>query len=130
MEERLPRRLIHIPDDNENVCLCLTENIDVSGARLQYAALTHCWGTKPMPILTTRENLDEMLRRIPFESLTKTFQDAIKITRQLGFQYLWIDTLCILQGDVDDWMSEAAAMGSIYASCSLNIVASASPEGM
>ncbi|KAL5321590.1 hypothetical protein ACEPPN_009550 [Leptodophora sp. 'Broadleaf-Isolate-01'] len=130
MEERLPRRLIHIPDDNENVCLCLTENIDVSGARLQYAALTHCWGTKPMPILTTRENLDEMLRRIPFESLTKTFQDAIKITRQLGFQYLWIDTLCILQGDVDDWMSEAAAMGSIYASCSLNIVASASPEGI
>ncbi|KAH8595893.1 heterokaryon incompatibility protein-domain-containing protein, partial [Bisporella sp. PMI_857] len=129
MEERLPRRLIHISDDNENIRLCLTEDIDVSGARLQYATLTHCWGRIPMPILATRENLDEMLCRIPFESLTKTFQDAIKIARRLGFQYLWIDTLCILQGDVGDWMSEAVMMGSIYASCSLNIVASASPEG-
>lgn len=30
------------------------------------------------------------------DSLPKTMQDAIKLTRLLGFAYLWIDALCIL----------------------------------
>jgi hypothetical protein len=36
------------------------------------------------------------------------------ICRFLGVQYLWIDSLCILQGDSDDWEDQAARMDVIY----------------
>jgi hypothetical protein len=70
-----------------------------------------------------------MLCHIPVSSLTKTFQDAIVITRRLGLQYLWIDSLCIFQGDEEDWASESATMANVYAGCTVNIVAAAAPEG-
>lgn len=79
--------------------------------------------------MTTRENEHNMLRGVPFENLEKTFQDAIMICFRLKIRYIWIDTLCILQGDIDDWEHEAMNMGSIYSSCVLNIVAADSPDG-
>ena len=82
-----------------------------------------------MPLLAKRKNLDTLLQDIPFEKLSKTFHDAIVATRRLGFQYIWIDSLCILQDDDDDWVSEAAHMGSIYSGCFLNLVAADAPDG-
>jgi hypothetical protein len=79
--------------------------------------------------MTTRENKHEMIKRIPFRDLEKTFQHAITICFRLGISYLWIDALCILQGDTGDWEHEAMHMGSIYSSCVLNIVAADSPDG-
>jgi Heterokaryon incompatibility protein (HET) len=35
-------------------------------------------------------------------ALPKTFQDAVAITQMLNIRYLWIDSLCIIQDDVDD----------------------------
>lgn len=34
--------------------------------------------------------------------LPKTGQDAVFIVRKLGFRYLWVDSLCIIQDDEDD----------------------------
>jgi hypothetical protein len=50
---------------------------------------------------------------IPFVSLPKTFQDAAIVTRELGYQYLWINALCILQDDLQEWRREAPKMSSI-----------------
>ena len=125
-DRRLPTRLVYVPEVNDDdIRLCIVKDIPRSNGRLKYATLTHCWRKKPMPITTTRDNLEEMLRHIPFQQLSKTFQDAIIITRQLGYRYLWIGSLCILQGDVDDWANESAIMGAIYAGCTINIVADA-----
>ncbi|PMD35076.1 HET-domain-containing protein, partial [Hyaloscypha variabilis F] len=94
-----------------------------------YASLSHCWGTKEMSVVTTQNNIKDMLRSIPVSSLTKTFRDAITITRRLKLQYLWIDSLCIVQGDSEDWVRESAMMASVYAGCFVNLVASAAPDG-
>ena len=32
----------------------------------------------------------------------------------LNIRYLWIDSLCIVQNSVEDWMEESSLMGSIY----------------
>jgi hypothetical protein len=53
--------------------------------------------------------------------LPPTFQDAVLITRQLGIQYLWIDSLCILQDSKEDWMAESATMGRIYSQALLSL---------
>jgi hypothetical protein len=60
-----------------------------------YMALSHCWGSPTKrPIITTKGTLDERRKRISFDSLSRTFQDAIRITRDLGERYIWIDSLC------------------------------------
>jgi hypothetical protein len=90
--------------------------------------LSHCWGRKVFTTLTP-DNFHSYLFRIPYEDLSKTFKEAILITRRLGFRYLWIDSLCIKQGDEVDWRHESAKMGIVYSNSTLNIAASAAPDG-
>ena len=56
----------------------------------------------------------------------KTFREAIQFTRNLSVQYLWIDSLCILQDSVMDWRHQSALMGDIYRNCFCNIAATSS----
>jgi hypothetical protein len=51
--------------------------------------------------------------------------DALTITRQLRFQYLWIDALCIIQDSAEDWAEESPKMASIYGQAALMISATA-----
>lgn len=60
---------------------------------------------------------------IPLKSLTKTITDAIKITRSLGLDYLWVDALCIIQNSDSDWEKESATMCSVYGGSKINIAA-------
>jgi hypothetical protein len=56
--------------------------------------------------------------------LPKTHQDAIRLTQELGIRYIWIDSICIIQDDKEDWEHESASMLSVYANASLTIAAS------
>ncbi|KAN0092477.1 HET domain containing protein [Hyaloscypha variabilis] len=98
---------------------------DTAGQRGFYATLSHCWGTSQV-LTTTSENLPERKTGIRWSSLPKIFQDAILLTLSLGLQYLWIDSLCIVQGDNRDWTHESARMASIYSNSYLNIAATSS----
>ncbi|KAJ4205050.1 hypothetical protein NW759_014714 [Fusarium solani] len=60
--------------------------------------------------------------------LPRTFQEAIDIIRRLGVRYLWIDALCIIQGDTTDWLREAPQMVSIYQNAYLAVAATASSD--
>ncbi|KAH7071406.1 heterokaryon incompatibility protein-domain-containing protein [Paraphoma chrysanthemicola] len=94
----------------------------------EYATLSHCWGEKRFVTLK-KQNLDNFKERIPQEALPQTFMDAILIARELGVQYIWIDSLCIIQDDTDDWLQEAATMSSVYGESTLNIAASGARDG-
>jgi hypothetical protein len=96
-----------------------------SGDTAYYITLSHCWGRKPV-IKTTKATLQSHLTQLPMASLPNTFRDAITITRTLGIRYLWIDSLCIIQDDANDWEKESAVMGQIYAHSYLTIAAAAS----
>lgn len=63
----------------------------------RYTTLSHCWG-KHLPLKTTMSTLRTRRHAIPFETLPKTYRDAVSITRSLGIRYVWIDSLCIVQG--------------------------------
>ena len=73
--------------------------------------------------MTDTSTLPERKNGIEFQSLPKTFQDAIVITRRLGYQYLWIDSLCIVQDSHSDWEREASSMGAYYGQAHLTISA-------
>ncbi|KAH7079635.1 heterokaryon incompatibility protein-domain-containing protein [Paraphoma chrysanthemicola] len=94
----------------------------------EYATLSHCWGEKKFVTLE-RHNLGNFKERIPQEALPQTFIDAILVARELGILYIWIDSLCIIQDDTDDWLREAATMSSVYGGSTLNIAASGAHDG-
>ena len=93
----------------------------------QYAALSHCWGDSTH-FTTTSTNLPDRLNIIPDADLPKTFADAVLITRKLGLRYLWIDSLCIVQNNAEDWARESAVMGQLYHNAFITISASAAPN--
>lgn len=90
---------------------------------MKYVALSYCWGKTKAPILK-KHMLRTMTVGIDWHKLPKTFQDAILVTRRLGFRYLWIDSLCIIQDSPEDWIKESGTMQNVYANCVLTIVAS------
>jgi hypothetical protein len=95
--------------------------------QLRYAALSYCWG-QSLPFITTKSTLQQYLNEIRFEQLPKTLQDALMIARYLDFDYIWIDCLCIVQDDREDWNREAACMANIYSEAALTIAASRSQD--
>ena len=102
-------------------------------ADARYVALSHTWGVKEerkktMPLLL-KGNLPARTFGIPWIDLTQTFQDAITITRNIGIPYIWIDSLCIVQDDREDWAKEAARMASVYKYAYLVIAATSSKNG-
>lgn len=68
------------------------------------------------------------MKVIPVESLPKTFKDAIEIAQKLGLNYLWIDSLCIIQDSEDDWQKESALMRSVYGGSIITIAASSAHD--
>jgi hypothetical protein len=63
------------------------------------------------------------MKQILFSELQETFQDAVIVTRRLGFQYLWIDSLCIVQNDNEELRSEMKNMEDIFSLASCTIAA-------
>ncbi|KAL2074692.1 hypothetical protein VTL71DRAFT_8471 [Oculimacula yallundae] len=93
-----------------------------------YATLSHCW-VKAQYTVLKKETLHLWLNKIPSEAISVTFSDAISTCRYLGFQYIWIDSLCIIQNSVEDWTKEASTMSNVYSRSGLNISAAAALDG-
>ncbi|PMD24517.1 HET-domain-containing protein, partial [Hyaloscypha hepaticicola] len=104
----LPTRVIHVGSDLEEPFLYISKRENA-----EYIALSHCWGGM-VPLTTTLATLEQRQREIRFSELPRTFRDAITITRKLGVQYIWIDSLCIIQDSAEDWEKEAVKMGAVY----------------
>jgi hypothetical protein len=85
----------------------------VGSQNLKYAALSYCWGgaqTKATTTTTIKTYLDQ----ISITSLPSSLRDAIWVTRKLGLQYLWVDSLCIVQDDEIAKVHEIGRMEHIY----------------
>lgn len=93
---------------------------------VSYMALSHCWGGS-RPLTTKESNLaHHMTPGIDKKDLPKTFRDAVDISRGLGFQYLWIDSLCIVQDNEQDWEEQSSQMASVYGEADLVLGAAVS----
>jgi hypothetical protein len=118
---RLPRRLVDLDaDEFKGPKLVLTASLKSNDIR--YTVLSYCWGASRF-LKTTKETVAAYHNEIPHSELPKTFLDAIFITRELGLRYIWIDALCIIQDDHDDWAAESSKMGDIYHGSTLSVTA-------
>ncbi|KAI1453516.1 HET-domain-containing protein [Annulohypoxylon moriforme] len=90
-----------------------------------FAALSYCWGGD-QACKTTKSRIESNDLRLPYKKLTKSVQDAIKITLELGLKYLWVDALCIIQDDDDDKIEQIADMPRVYNQACVTISAARS----
>ncbi|KAK2024230.1 HET-domain-containing protein [Colletotrichum zoysiae] len=92
-----------------------------------YVALSYVWGADPTAYTTRTENvmlhrthggLEEVLQKLP-----TAIRDAVDLTRRLGFRYIWVDRLCIVQNSARSWKLNAYNMDLIYGNAALTICA-------
>ncbi|KAF4825353.1 Serine/threonine-protein kinase Nek7 [Colletotrichum tropicale] len=121
---KLPTRILDL-GTAEKPLLCLRDGVGLGVA--PYVALSHCWGTGNR-FITLKSNLEEHKKHIGLDLLPETFKDAVRITRALSYRFLWIDSLCIVQDDLEDWENEAASMEQVFSSANVTIAASSSPS--
>ncbi|KAF7957338.1 hypothetical protein EAE96_002924 [Botrytis aclada] len=115
---QLPTRVIDVTPSQTRI-------IHSNGITANYIALSHCWGN-PIPTSSTTATLPQYQNELPFDLLPANFRDAITITRELGVQYLWIDSLCIVQDSKHDWEQESQKMGTVYRDALVTIYAMSS----
>ncbi|KAK0708524.1 heterokaryon incompatibility protein-domain-containing protein [Lasiosphaeris hirsuta] len=91
----------------------------------RYACLSYCWGSDLEGVVTTvaANRATHQTSGIPVAALPRTVQDAVLVCLKLGIRYLWVDALCIVQDDAEDWARESVRMCDIYGSSHITIAA-------
>ncbi|KAK3392824.1 heterokaryon incompatibility protein-domain-containing protein [Podospora didyma] len=113
-----------------------TRVLDVTGSQVklhtpgchelgEYVTLSYCWGG-PQPLLLTQHTVDEFRSGLDESRLPPTIRDAVTATRLLGFRYLWVDALCIIQDSEQDKLFEIGNMGEVYRNSIVTLSASRS----
>jgi hypothetical protein len=84
-----------------------------------YVALSYRWGDPECSTQCRQNNLALMMMPGGLVSkdvvLAPTIRDAITTTREVGFRYLWVDALCIVQDDYERKPTFLKLMGTVYA---------------
>jgi Heterokaryon incompatibility protein (HET) len=120
----LPTRVLDLGENPRDTSIHLHQTNNSFGV---YATLSHCWGLV-QPLTTTQDTYPQRLEGIALTELPNTFRDAVLVTRKLGIRYLWIDSLCIIQGDKTDWEMESSRMAGVYSNAYVNLAASSSRD--
>ncbi|OTB00027.1 hypothetical protein M426DRAFT_245042 [Hypoxylon sp. CI-4A] len=96
-----------------------------------YLALSYCWGQGVKHATELNDgNLSTLLEYIDEDEakLTATHRECFAVARQLGIRYIWIDSLCIIQGNAADWERESKRMAEVYGNAALTIIAARSAD--
>ncbi|KAF8856625.1 HET-domain-containing protein, partial [Acephala macrosclerotiorum] len=100
-----------------------------SSLEYRYIALSYVWGGANS-LTTTRANLFSLMQHNSLEKagdqLATVVRDAMIVVSVMGERYLWVDSLCIVQDDLDWKHLQISQMDLIYSQSILTIVASSS----
>ncbi|KAI1117360.1 heterokaryon incompatibility protein-domain-containing protein [Nemania sp. NC0429] len=118
-----PRRLLHIEKPRNQPLRLNLQSTDKLDNLPPFAALSYCWGGN-QTFRCDESTVTGFMVGIPLSNLPATIRDAVTVCEQLKIQYLWVDSLCILQDDEADKAIEIAKMPSIYGGAVFTIVAS------
>jgi hypothetical protein len=80
------------------------------------------WGDPKKEHLQLKHgNITNFQEDIPYHKLSSIYKEAIRTTLALGYRYLWIDSLCIIQDSNSDWEHEANLMATVYGNAACNL---------
>lgn len=131
--EYCPRRLLYVGTKIDTQCRLVETDTLVKNRHLKFAAFSHPWGvaTTHKHFKSTKLNHKQHLCNMVTDDFPENYRDAIRVCRAIGIEYLWIDSICILQaadGHAGDFKDEAAFVQDIYSSAYC-VIAASSAEG-
>ncbi|CAG8957069.1 hypothetical protein HYFRA_00009270 [Hymenoscyphus fraxineus] len=98
----------------------------------RYAALSYVWGKGPVQFQTTKANLAIISSILGLDALgvqiPQTITDAMTLVYGIGERYLWVDTLCIVQDDLESKSYWIAEMASVYRRALVTILAASGED--
>ncbi|KAK8172595.1 heterokaryon incompatibility protein-domain-containing protein [Phyllosticta citrichinensis] len=97
-----------------------------------YVALSYVWGSKE-----DQQGFERLLTRLnnvmtrgfqnaiekDLKSMPKVIQSSVELVRRLGYRYLWIDSICIVQDSTRSWKWNSEVMDRIYSNAEFTICA-------
>jgi len=96
------------------------------GRSCRFLALSYVWGNS-VKFKTTSQNVESLRTEGAFDvvvdQLSPTIRDSMNLTRRLGEQFIWVDSLCILQDNAESSQANIQAMDLIYRQATLVILA-------
>jgi hypothetical protein len=96
---------------------CRSLQVVLATSTAKYLALSYVWGDT-----TLHSN------RLDASKLPRLIHDAVKVTVELGFDYLWVDRYCIPQDDPVQMQHHLNAMHKIYKNAEATIIAAAGED--
>ena len=114
--------------------------VDVEAMRIidapqscRYLALSYVWGISKDDRLVLNLNNKQALAkphalRARWHNIPKTMSSAMKLVKDLGERYLWVDSLCLVQDDEKELADCTGVMDQYYATAVLTIVAASGTE--
>src|SRR5690242_6814128 len=87
----MPKRLLHV---DGLAYLCFPKQ------SVRYAALGYCWGGHKMH-QTPRSHVSSCYESMDPSNLPKTMQRVIFLSKRLSVDYIWINSLCIVQYSIE-----------------------------
>ncbi|KAH7303940.1 heterokaryon incompatibility protein-domain-containing protein [Stachybotrys elegans] len=122
-QSTLPTRVIDCENPN-------TPKLRIDGSKIEasYVALSYVWGEDQLQ-KTTKHNIDRYITTgLDMDRTPQTVKDAVRVTRELGVRYLWIDSYCIIQDSATDKAREIRNMRRIFQHAYLTIIAAKTPK--
>jgi hypothetical protein len=119
----MPIRCIKVDSTGKPIALQDTET-----KKEPYITLTHRWDSdKIKACQTTKDNFKDRQNGKGFDDLPKHFSDAFLIAMNLHVEYVWIDSLCIIQAGDDghDFNMQKSKMAQYYQHSLLTIATTA-----
>ncbi|KAF9775389.1 hypothetical protein IL306_006506 [Fusarium sp. DS 682] len=120
----MPTRVVDVGNEGDRPRLVVTG----PDMKEKYLALSYCWGPATDTFTLNHHTMEGMLKGIDESRLVAAHRDTIAVSRQLGIRYIWIDALCIIQGDKEDWECESKLMARVYGNATLTITAGRSGD--
>lgn len=105
---------------------CETRKIELATGSNVYVALSYVWGNSASRDQSAAEDFSGG-GFLP-GTLPRTIEDAITVTKELRFRYLWIDRYCIAQGNEAEKHSQIRQMDLIYSNAEVTLVAAAGQD--
>jgi hypothetical protein len=106
---------------------CITRRIVKPPGIVEYVALSYVWGEPLQQYSNRAKSLPQGTDELP-PVLPKTLEDAITLTIQLGFQYLWVDKYCVNQSSPNELQTQLGLMNLIYYGAAITIIAAAGDD--
>jgi hypothetical protein len=127
----LPKRVLDIINNDSKTIRLHESEFNAHENRYEhgeYVALSHVWGVAKGLPKTTEKTVQSHKKGVPLAALPRALQEAVVLTRALGFRWLWIDALCLVQDDDLSKIEESMTMDEIFGNAFLTIAATSAGD--